>query len=77
MTPTLCVEVLLFVGLANYFRWYIKSFSVLAVPLSSLTGPQAMFCWGDSFEALKQALSLVLVLSIWQPERKAQLTTDV
>ena len=54
--------------------------SALAAQLSSLTGPRATFRWGDreqhSFEALKQALCSAPVLSIWQPGRKARLTTD-
>ena len=80
VTPTSCVKALRFVGLANYFWQYIKRFSALAVLLSSLTGPRATFCWGDSeqhsFEALKKALCSALVLSILQPGSKAQLTTD-
>ena len=80
VTPTSCVEVRHFMGLANYFWQYIKLFSALAAQLSSLTGPWATFHWGDSkqhsFKALKQALFLVQVLSIWQPGCKARLTTD-
>ena len=79
-TPTSCVEVRRFVGLANYFRRYIERFSALAAPLSSLTGPRATFRWGHneqhSFEALKQVLCLAPVLSIWQPGRRARLTTN-
>ena len=79
-TPTSCVEVLRFLGLANYFRQYIERFSELAALLSSLTGHLATFRWGDtkqrSFESLKQALCLVPVLSIWQPGHRAWLTTN-
>ena len=79
-TPTSCVEVLRLVGLANYFLLYIERFSELAALLSSLTGPWAKFRYGDteqrSFKSLKQELYLALVLSIWQPGRRAQLTTD-
>ena len=77
-TQTSCVEVRCFVGLANYFMWYIESFCALAAPLSSLTGPRATFPWGDneqhSFEALKQALCSAPVH--WQQGRKARLTTN-
>ena len=47
-TPTSCVEVLRFLGLANYFRQYIERFSELAALLSSLTGHLATFRWGDT-----------------------------
>ena len=80
VTLTTCVKVWRFMGLANYFLQYIKHFSVLAAQLSSLTGPWAKLCRGDSkqhsFETLKQDLCLSPVLSIWQPGSKALLTTD-
>ena len=79
-TPTTCVEVWCFMGLANYFLQYIELFSALAAQLSSLTGPSAMFRWGNhkqhSFEALKQPLCSAQVLSIWQQGSKARLTTN-
>jgi len=78
--PSSCVEVRRFVGLANYFRRYIDRFSEVAAPLSSLTGPAAVFRWGEreqrSFEALKQALCSAPVLRIWQPGLQTRLTTD-
>ncbi len=54
--PTSCAEVRRFVGLANYYRRFVRQFSSLAAPLTSLCSPLA-FRWTDTdqkcFEALR------------------------
>ena len=54
-------EVRQFLGLASYYRRFVKSFAELAQPLHSLTRKGAMFTWSDdsqkSFDGLKQALT--------------------
>ena len=35
-TPTSCLDVRLFVGLANYYRKFVQRFSSLAAPLTAL-----------------------------------------
>ncbi len=66
--PTSCTEVSLFVGLNNYYRQFIRQFSSLGAPLSSLCSPLATFRWTDtvqqSFEALRAALFSAPVLRV-------------
>ena len=40
-------EVQQFLGLANYYRRFVKGFSEIASPLSKLTSKQVTFIWGD------------------------------
>ncbi len=55
-----------FLGLANYFRRFIRGYSVLAAPLSDLLRKGARFQWGLSqlraFNALKRSLTEAPVL---------------
>ena len=78
--PTSCTEVRRFVGLANYYRRFVRQFSSLAAPLTSLCSPLATFRWTDteqqSFEALRAALMSAPVLRVWDPGLPTRLTTD-
>ena len=69
-----------FVGLANYYRRFVRNFSALASPLTSLCSSQATFRWTDaeqqSFDALRAALMSAPVLRVWDPSRPTRLTTD-
>ncbi|XP_070057022.1 uncharacterized mitochondrial protein AtMg00860-like [Nicotiana tomentosiformis] len=55
--PTTRVEICSFLGLAGYYRWFVKVFSSLASPLTKLT-KAAKFQWYDarekSFQELKK-----------------------
>ncbi|XP_073025202.1 uncharacterized mitochondrial protein AtMg00860-like [Primulina eburnea] len=66
--PKTITEIRSFLGLAGYYRKFIKGFSSIAVPLTSLTKKNAKFVWGsecqDSFDMLKQALISAPVLSM-------------
>jgi hypothetical protein len=79
-TPTLCMEVLHFTGLANYYLWFVEGYAELAVPLTALGGPAARLLWSPgaqaSFDALKRALSSAPVLRTFDPSRRAVLTMD-
>ena len=37
-----------FLGLASYYRKFIKGFSQVAKPLTDLTGDKVAWCWGDA-----------------------------
>ena len=60
-TPRSVREVGQFLGLASYYRRFVKSFAKLAQPLHSLTQKGATFTWSDgsqkSFDGLKQGLT--------------------
>ena len=55
-----------FLGLANYYRRFVRNFSVIAKPLTQLTRTGQEYKWGPAqdvaFEALKKALGSAPVL---------------
>ena len=56
-----------FLGLANYYRRFIKGFSEIASPLNGLTKKDVKFFWSEScavaFDRLKRALISAPVLA--------------
>src|SRR5262249_24515067 len=64
-TPT---EVRSFLGLAGYYRRFIKDFSSLASPLTKLTKKDSKFVWSEdcerSFQELKARLTTAPVLTL-------------
>ena len=59
--PACAKEVRQFLGMATYYRRFIKDFAKIAKPLSTLTSKCATFSWNEkcqeSFETLKNALT--------------------
>ena len=55
-----------FLGLANYYRQFVKNFSLIAKPFTILTSNGQPWTWGreqqQAFETLKQKLGTALVL---------------
>ena len=55
-----------FLGLANYYREYVKGFAEVAAPLHALKGGKQPFSWGEeeqtAFEELKKRLTEAPVL---------------
>ena len=66
--PTNKTEIQQFMGLANYYRKFVKNFSKIAAPLNNLTGSTVQFKWEEkedaAFKALKEALSSAPVLAL-------------
>ena len=60
---TTATEVRSFLGLAGYYRWYVKGFAAIAAPLHALTRKDALFHWSEDCQAAFDQL-------------KAQLTTS-
>ena len=65
--PKTLTKVRAFVGLASYYRRFIKSFVQVARPLHELTRKNHVIRWGEeqqeAFETLKRSLVEALVLS--------------
>ena len=45
--PTTVTEILSFLGLAGYYRWFIEGFSKIALPLTRLTQKGVEFEWSN------------------------------
>ena len=78
--PRNLTEVKSFVGLASYYRSFIRGFADLARPLNDLSRKGAKFIWGDrqmqAFEALKSCLISAPVLAPPRDEGTYVLDTD-
>lgn len=70
-----------FLGMASWYRWFIRDFAATAAPLTALTRKNAKWNWGESennaFEALKRTLTTVPVLACPDFGREFVLQTDV
>ncbi|GJW73034.1 putative reverse transcriptase domain-containing protein [Tanacetum coccineum] len=66
--PTTPTEVRQFLGLAGYYRRFIKEFSLISKPLTKLTQKNKPYVWGDdeeeAFQTLKQKLCSAPILSL-------------
>ncbi|KAJ9522138.1 hypothetical protein QJQ45_005140 [Haematococcus lacustris] len=83
--PTTVHEVRSFLGLANYYRRFVKDFSTIAAPLTALTradghDKQGVVAWGQAqqsaFDALKQALVSAPILIAPDPSQPYTLRCD-
>ncbi|KAD5507948.1 hypothetical protein E3N88_15651 [Mikania micrantha] len=65
---TIPTEIRQFLGLAGYYRRFIKNFSKIAQPLTALTQKDRKYDWGkeqeDAFQLLKHKLCNVPILSL-------------
>eukprot|EP00833_Pecoramyces_ruminatium_P015893 jgi/Orpsp1_1/1189925/evm.model.d7180000075497.1 len=78
--PTNVNEVQQFLGLANFYRRFIKNFAELAHPLTKLTRKNIAFEWKEeqekAFKDMKEAFCSAPVLSIPVPSRRFIVETD-
>jgi hypothetical protein len=67
-TPASLKELRSFLGLAGYYRRFVRHFGIIAKPLTTLLRKGVLFIWtpthGSSFQALKQALVSTPVLAL-------------
>ena len=61
--PKLVFEIRSFLGLAGYYRRFIKDFSQLAPPMTRLTRKEVKFDWDDRCEEAFQELKIRLTSS--------------
>lgn len=79
-TPQNQHDVRRFIGLASFFRRFIKGFALIAQPLTLLLKKDFQFCWtGEqekAFQTLKAKLVDRPVLALYNPHAETQLHTD-
>ncbi|RLM74197.1 hypothetical protein C2845_PM15G12530 [Panicum miliaceum] len=78
--PTCVKDVRSFLGMAGYYRRFVKMFGLISKPLTSLLKKGQIFVWNEStqaaFETLKQALLEAPVLAIPDFSKQFVVTTD-
>ena len=79
-TPTNTTDVRSFLGLASYYRRYIKGFANIARPLHALTQKDKTFHWSQecesAFQTLKEKLSTSPILAYPRVGQEFVLDTD-
>ncbi|GBG78907.1 hypothetical protein CBR_g28621 [Chara braunii] len=78
--PTNTTDVRSFMGFAGYYQRFITKYSRIAAPMTRLQSPKVPFVFDDdarqSFQALKTAMLMAPVLSIYDPILPTRVTTD-
>jgi len=79
-TPTTVRKIRQFIGMASWYRRFVKDFSKTSTPLTRLTGKNARWQWGEAeeraFQQLKTALTTAPVLACLDFSRQFILQTD-
>ncbi|CAH2218043.1 jg26686 [Pararge aegeria aegeria] len=79
-TPRNQHEVRRFLGLASFFRRFVKGFALVARPLTNLLKKNISWQWGQaevqSFETIKKLLSDRPILALYDHNAETQLHTD-
>jgi hypothetical protein len=67
-TPTTVTQIQSFLGLAGFYRRFVRDFSSIAAPLHELTKKDVPFAWSDSqevaFRTLKDKLTHAPLLQL-------------
>ena len=73
-------EVRSFLGLAGYYMWFVKDFSKIAKPMTSLMKKTTKFKWDEecarAFEELKRRLTTAPVLALPEGNKRLEVYTD-
>ncbi|GBG65760.1 hypothetical protein CBR_g52351 [Chara braunii] len=79
-TPRTLTELRSFLGLANYYRKFVRNFSTIAAPLRRLLKKETIWKWDkdctSAMKKLKQALIEYPVLKVADPSLPFVVTTD-
>ncbi|GBG85295.1 hypothetical protein CBR_g39863 [Chara braunii] len=78
--PTNTTDVRSFMGLAGYYQRFITGYSRIVAPMTRLQSSKVPFIFNDearrSFQALKTAMLMAPVLSIYDPTLPTRVTTN-
>ncbi|WMV50032.1 hypothetical protein MTR67_043417, partial [Solanum verrucosum] len=78
--PKSLTEVRSFLGLAGYYKRFVKGFSIIASPLTKLLQKEVKFIWDDkcqeSFETLKSLLTQAPILALPTERKKYVVYSD-
>ncbi|WZY99789.1 hypothetical protein YC2023_072118 [Brassica napus] len=78
--PRSATEVRSFLGLAGYYRKFVKGFASLAQPMTRLTGKDVKFTWAEEceecFSALKNMLTSAPILVLPEADQPYVVYTD-
>jgi hypothetical protein len=73
-------DIISFMGLARYYRRFIKGFSKIGCPITTLLKKGVKFTWRseceERFQAMKYLLTHALVLKITDPDNEFLVCTD-
>jgi len=79
-TPQCVRDVRKFLGLANYYRRFVKNFAKVVLPMNRLTRKDEKWKWGDeqqrAFEQLKAAFTTRPVLAAPELDREFRVEAD-
>ena len=78
--PTDVSAVRSFMGIAGYYHRFVERFSAIAYPITSLQRKGVKFVWTEkchnSFDQLKQKLTIAPILKIADPDKEFVVCTD-
>ena len=67
-------------GLVNYYRWFVKDFAKITMPLHEMTRKKIKWSWGEKqqkvFEGLKKEFTTEPVLVILNLDREMRVEAD-
>ena len=70
-----------FLGLANYYRWFVKDFARIAKPLHEMTRKETKWSWGERqqrvFEELKERFMIEPILVTPDLDKEMRVEADV
>ena len=79
-TPMTVTQIWSFVGLAGFYRWFVRDFSSIAAPLHELTKKGIPFSWGTAqdvaFTILKDKLTHAPLLQLPDFNKMFELECD-
>ena len=80
LVPKSMKDVQKFLGLANYYRWFVKDFATIAKPLHETTRKDKKWNWGDeqqkAFEELKRRFTIEPVLVTPDLDKEMRVEAD-